>query len=665
MTTSAPVHLALFIGSQPAIAPAWLHFFSSVGIKIAGAADAKEGVQALRESCFSLVLIDQSIDDKTEQRLRAEAISMAREGFAMPSIFRWPAMEKAACETAELSDTFLDLVIENMPSMITVKDARNLKIVRFNRAGEKLIGMDRKQILGKTDYEIYPKHQAEFFTRNDRFVADFGEIVDVEEEPIESAGNGTRILHTKKIPIMDAAGKPMYVLAISEDVTERKKAEEERMRLLREQTELEVKESSARRAAFLAEASTILSSNLDFRSCLNKMARLAVPAIADWAVVTLRDEGTKVETVAMIHRNSTKEVLLRAVVESYRKNADDPLNVRADLLAGRSSFLPFLTDETMREVAGTEELFALWKEVGCRSVLIVPIVARGKVFGSFCLVSCEASRRFRQEDLLVAEELGRRAGTALDNAMLYDTAKKAVEVRDNFLSIASHELKTPLTSLKLQIQTFKRRVNPDEGTAPSPKCLQDMLVRSEVQINRLARLIDDLLDVSRIEAGKLMIFPARVSLNRLIEESLAAFQEEARAANCQITFFAEQEIHLTCDPFRMEQVFGNLLTNAFKYGRGCPIEISLRKTAEGIFFEVRDHGMGIRSERLGQIFERFERAETHQGIAGLGLGLFIVRNIVQAHGGSVSVQSSVGEGSCFRVQIPGGEAQPLAKQASA
>ncbi|RZA09846.1 MAG: PAS domain S-box protein [Proteobacteria bacterium] len=650
MTAPAP-RIVLFINEDCIQAP-WFALLATLGLTPRHVKCGESLARALREESVVFVLVPEEMEPAAYEKISVAAAA-ARPAPPVLKIPRSPsAFSVPAGALPELGGFFLNQLIEQLPNVVFVKDAKTLRYLRFNRAGETLLGLKSAELIGRRDSDLFPPHQAAHFLATDQAALQKGCISELEEEPVDTRHRGTRLFHTKKIPIYDAQGEAIYILGISEDITDHRQAEIAKLHLLKEQAEMEVRESAARRLAFLAEASTLLASSLDYRRSFQKMARVAVPALADWTAAVLREEEGPGRVVAAVHRNGSKETCLRELLQSYFGDPNELLGIRGALRAGKSYFAPFVSQDNLRELAGSEERFEALNGVGCRSILLVPIVARGKIYGSLCFVAASAARIFRQEDLVVAEELGRRAGTAIDNALLYETARQAVEVRDNFLSIASHELKTPITSLKLHIQMTKRRISAAPNVSPDPVKLLEAMDRSEQQINRLSRLVDDLLDVSRIEAGRLNLFPERVNISSLLTDIVERYRDQGAAAGCELKYEGASDIFADCDPFRLDQVLVNLVTNAFKYGSGKPVTVVAVQDTEGLSIQVRDQGMGIRPERIGRIFERFERAELHAGIAGLGLGLFIVRSIVEAHGGSVTVSSRAGEGSCFTVRLP-------------
>ncbi len=231
----------------------------------------------------------------------------------------------------------------------------------------------------------------------------------------------------------------------------------------------------------------------------------------------------------------------------------------------------------------------------------------------------------------------------------------AVRMRDDFMSIVSHELKTPLNTLILEVQLRKLQLSRNNFTAFSEERLRNMVDKDERQIQSLIRLIDDMLDVSRIRTGKLSIRPSRTDLSQLVGNVVENFSAQMEACGCELRLERNEPIAGVWDAFRIEQVLANLLTNAMRYGAGKPVQVSVTSCTEGACIEVRDHGIGISPKSLERIFCQFERAEGSEGSAGLGLGLFIADQIVRAHNGRIQVQSEEGQGSQFRVLLPLGE----------
>lgn len=380
---------------------------------------------------------------------------------------------KMTQQALEQQENFLETVLDNIPDMIFVKEAESLRFLKFNKAGEDLIGFNRDELIGKNDYDLFPKNQADHFTTYDREMFKNRKVVEIPEEPIETRYKGVRTLHTKKIPLYDAEGKPLYLVGISEDITEKLLTEEIKNKMYHEQ-----------------------------------VARLEV--------------------------------------------------------------------------------------------------------------------------------------------------EKLLEARDEFISIASHELKSPLSSLKLQAQMLRRNIALGKEDAYSPEKINQMLELTEKQVQRLDRLVNDMLDVSRIRTGKLAIDRTKVNLFDLILDVMNRMKTQFLQLECGLPTFrySSDKVIGMWDQMRIEQVLVNLLTNAIRYGKNRPVEIRLSQTKEHAQFSVHDQGIGIAEGQMEKIFERFVRAINPSEVSGLGLGLFISLQIVEAHGGKMWVESKVDVGSTFYVQLP-------------
>ncbi|HWE26795.1 MAG TPA: GAF domain-containing sensor histidine kinase, partial [Polyangia bacterium] len=285
-----------------------------------------------------------------------------------------------------------------------------------------------------------------------------------------------------------------------------------------------------------------------------------------------------------------------------------------------------------------------------RSILCLPIVRRNVMTGMFYLENRLIAGAFSAERLAVLELLATQTAISVDNSRLYASSQEAIRVRDDFLSIASHEMNTPLTPLTLWIQKLKKMLA--KGTTLDAHRLPLLLDTIDRQLGRMTRLVAGLLDVSRINAGKLQMHAEEVDLVALAYGVIDRHAAESQIAGCETSVRADGPIVGRCDPLRIEQVLTNLLANAIKYAPGTPITIALERRGEWAVIAVRDQGIGIASENFVRIFDRFERVASVQNIGGLGLGLFISRQIVEAHGGTLRVESEVGHGATFVVELP-------------
>jgi signal transduction histidine kinase len=396
---------------------------------------------------------------------------------------------------------------------------------------------------------------------------------------------------------------------------------------------------------FLGDASAALAASIDYPATLAAVSRLAVGSLADWCVVDAFEEG-QARRVAAAHVDPEKEKLLRELRERQ-----DRLHAPIQALEMRASARPVLVPDAqeseMRRYLSDPETMRLAQEIGVGSCMILPLRASERLLGSMTLVSRPGGRRYDELDLALGEELARRAAMALDSARLYREAREAVRVRDDFLSIASHELNTPIAALQLSIEGL-------EQTQTLPGAVSERLVRLVTrQSRRLGTLVRELLSVAELQAGRLRVVRTTVDLSRVARELCEELAAELARARCVVTVRAPAPVEGQWDRTRLDQVVHNLLSNAMKYGAGHPVTITVDQSSPGTArLVVEDQGIGIDPERLRHVFGRFERAVPASNYGGLGLGLYIVREIVNALGGTVSVKSATGAGSTFTVELP-------------
>lgn len=300
-----------------------------------------------------------------------------------------------------------------------------------------------------------------------------------------------------------------------------------------------------------------------------------------------------------------------------------------------------------------------------RSYLAVSVVSqRGEVIGGLFLGHPEPGV-FTEDAEKIVEGLAAQAAIAMDNARLYQKLQESVRARDEFLSIASHELKTPLTSLTLQTQLRHRQLRKGQLEFFEADKLAAYFESDSRQLTKINRLIDDMLDISRIRTGRLELTLEKTDLAKLVRETIERMRPQLADVCCDVTLSASHEVWIELDSFRIEQVMMNLLTNAMKYGKGKPVEVAVEAAASplsGAVIKVRDQGIGIKENDQRRIFSRFERAVSHKEISGLGLGLAIAKDMVEAHGGTITVESAPNKGSTFIVTLPAAPSVPSQNQ---
>jgi PAS domain S-box-containing protein len=427
-------------------------------------------------------------------------------------------------------------------------------------------------------------------------------------------------------PLPEANGSARRLVCVIDDVTEQRRAVEQQR--------------------FLAQASELLLGSLDFTETLASVARLAAPTLADWcAVYVAEDDELKLLEVA--HAEEARAAQARELLSAppgKRGLLHEVLRTRSPRLISE------VTQEMLAANARGEQLELLRKS-GLRSAMVLPLVSRGAGLGVLLFGSAESNRRFDDSDLRAAADLAERAALAIDNARLYSGAQAAITLRDDFLSIASHELRTPLTALQLQLAGMLRWPREKLEAAGADK-MQAHLKRVDRQVRRLSSLVESLLDVARISRGIIELHREPFDLGEMARELVGRFAEESAAAGCELILQIDGEVRGSWDRLRLEQVVTNLFSNALKYGRGHPVTLGVSQQGGRARLSVQDGGIGIPLERQGQIFDRFERAVSSREYGGLGLGLYIARQILDAHGGSVRVESEPGKGARFTVELP-------------
>jgi len=430
---------------------------------------------------------------------------------------------------------------------------------------------------------------------------------------------------------MREGGRHIGSVSTFVDITERQRAEEAQH--------------------FLLEASVQLAELLDVRGTLERVARLAVPQLARWCVVDMVDDAGTIHAAAAVHQEPEKQAALRTLSELHPPESHSASPTVQVLRTGRPLLAPEATRALLHLGEHDPECRELLRRLGARTALALPLTVRGQTLAALLLVSDKPGFQYGQHELALAEELARRGAVAMDNARLYLQSRQAVRLREDFLSVASHELHTPLTPLRLHLQTLQRALASScDGESAARLMLK--VDKALAQVKRLSLLVDDLLDVSRLTAGRLRLQWEQVDLVELTRELLERFSEQARAADCALHLSAQGYIVGHWDRMRLEQVLTNLVTNALKYGQGHPVEIHLEASGAQASWSIRDHGIGIAPEDLDRIFGRFERAVPTRKYGGLGLGLYISREIIRAHGGDIRVESWPGQGSLFTAELP-------------
>jgi signal transduction histidine kinase/ActR/RegA family two-component response regulator len=404
---------------------------------------------------------------------------------------------------------------------------------------------------------------------------------------------------------------------------------------------------------FLCEAGELLSSSLDSQSTLARLTRLLVPRLADYCVVHL--DGYSAEEVPIAHVDPAKVEVLRKVLRLFPPQGSH--SHQEAVRTGKSILFESAPAGLLEGIAKTPEHLTLMRRLAPCSWLVVPLQIKTSMFGSITLARSDSGRHYTQSDLLLAEDLARRAAAAIDNARLYELsrterarAEAATRTKDEFVAMVSHELRTPLNVIMGWVRLLR------SGTL-SEQTREQALEVVERNANAQSQLVADLLDISRVITGKIRIDPAQVDLanllNLVVED--ARFALEAKRLELHVDFTGEATV-MRGDAERLRQVVWNLLLNAVKFTpKGGDIWLTLRRVDSDLELVVRDSGMGIAPEVLPYIFENFRQSDskTTRAHGGLGIGLSIAKHLVDLHGGSIGARSDgLGQGASFTVRLP-------------
>ncbi|HEY0606591.1 MAG TPA: PAS domain S-box protein [Herpetosiphonaceae bacterium] len=523
--------------------------------------------------------------------------------------------------------------VENTPLGLIEWD-QHFHALRWSQGAERIFGWQAHEVLGKSPSEWQFVHP-----EDDEVVAQvIAQMMGgVELRTVTTNRNFTkdgRVIYCVwySSALLNSAGNPVSVLSLVEDVTARRQAEES--------------------LRFLAEASAILASSLDYEKTLATLAHLVVPSRADWCSIDMVVGDGIVRSLVVAHKDPAKVAVAQQVHQHYPYNPNAAYGIGRVMRTGKSDMLAEVTDEVFVTSARSPEHLARLRASGIISYMCVPLIARQRILGVLTFISSESGRRYTEADLALAEDLAQRAAIAVDNSRLYQESQEGILARDEFLSIASHELKTPITSLQLQAQSLIRNAKKGGLSSIGQERLLHKLDLITQQTERLTKLTNDLLDVARIRAGRIEMRLEEIDLTQAVREVVLRFEDQIEAAGCSLALDAEPGAMISADRIRLEQVVTNLLSNAIKYGAGQPIEIAVETTATSARLMIRDHGIGIAPDHLERIFVRFERAVSSRNYGGLGLGLYIARQIVESLGGSIQVTSELGVGSTFVVILP-------------
>ncbi|HEX6974637.1 MAG TPA: ATP-binding protein [Vicinamibacterales bacterium] len=537
---------------------------------------------------------------------------------------------------ARLRSGEFDALFDVLPMGIGVATDRECRHIRVNRAFAEQLGIRPHD---NASLSAPDEERPAFRVERD------GIEVPAEDLPMQHAArtgeevtaceldvihpDGRRVsLFECAVPLFDEDGNVAGSVGIVVDITERRRTEQEQR--------------------FLAEASRVLTSSLDYDATLRTLSELAVPMLGDYCAVDVtRDDGT-FERVTLVTGDHGKQQVAEALRRYPPRLTVDSPAARA-ILSGETIVFDDCPPDVIARSAQSDDHRMLLEEFGARSFMMLPLRARGRTLG-LLTVGGWSPRRYDARDKRLGADVAARAALALDNALLYRHAQDANRVKDDFLATLSHELRTPLNALLGWTLVLKTHGLDD---AARRRALESIERNAHAQ----AVLINDLLDVSRVITGKLRVEVAPLDLSAVVLAAVDAVRPALRARDIQLGLALTAEgVQVLGDRDRLQQVIWNLLSNAVKFTpRSGRVDVSVEDARGAVHIVVRDTGIGIDPAFLPHVFERFRQGDssTTRAQGGLGLGLAIVRHLVDLHGGTVSVKSDgVGLGATFTVTLP-------------
>jgi PAS domain S-box-containing protein len=572
------------------------------------------------------------------------------------------AAAQQAKASAELASARLEAVLRQMPSGVVLAEAPSGRMILSNDQFQAIWRRPPPAAGEISQYHEYPARHPDgrpYRTEEWPLVRSLtGETVRGEEIEIVRGDGSRGVIIVSSAPIKADDGQILAAVAIFDDITERRTREDER--------------------AFLSDASRALASSLDYHETLRSLVSLAVPRIADWcAVDVLEDDG--IQRLGVAHWDPSKERLAHEVAERWPADPGAASGVPQVLRTGEPELIPEIPQELLEASARDEEHLRILRELGLRSGMIVPMIARGRTLGAITLVAAESGRVYDAGDLRFAEQLATRAAIAVDNARLYQQAERARadavlasheaeaanRAKSDFLATMSHEIRTPINAIMGYTELLEM------GTAgPINEAQRAQLERVRSSSKHLLMLIEDVLDLAKVEAGRLEVGTDRVAAVDAIAEAIALLGPQAEDS--------EISIHDLCaddggavyvgDADRVRQILVNLLSNAVKFTDpggeirvrcGSASEPETRLVARGggpwTYIRVEDTGVGIAPDELEGVFRPFVQAETGltRTKGGTGLGLSISRQLARLMGGDLTATSKVAAGSTFTLWLPG------------
>jgi PAS domain S-box-containing protein len=534
-------------------------------------------------------------------------------------------------EANERLRSVVDYVVDGI---VTIDDRG--KIASWNRSAERIFGYSAEQMIGQNISQLMPEPHR---SQHDGHLANYSQtgiakVIGINREMAAQRKDGSVFPIDLAVSEYVLQGKRLFT-GIIRDITERKRADE--------------------RTKFLVNATNLLASVVDSSSLLSRVAKLPVPLFADWCIVDLCGPRPEIDAGcvrkwAVHHTDAEQKTILRRLKKHLPSSFGSGSLVGGVIRHGKSRLVADAVNPFEYAEPLTPEDRDLLCGLDSQSMICVPLATHRVTFGAITFVLTGTSRRYCEEDLAAAEDFAQRASIAIENSRLYEEVKEADRRKDEFLATLAHELRNPLAPVRNALE-IARTPGIDGGVAEKALTVIDR------QVDHMVRLVDDLLDLSRLMRGKIQLRPERLLLRDVIARSIETARPliDSHGHKLEVSV-PKGPVALFADPVRLEQIISNLLDNAAKYTeRGGLIKLRAKARGDEVIIKVRDTGIGIDPELLPHLFDLFRQAESslERSRGGLGIGLTLVRRLVDIHGGKVEARSDgPGTGAEFIVRLP-------------
>jgi len=552
------------------------------------------------------------------------------------NLFRDVTERQHQQEALRVSREWFSTALRSIGDAVIATDARG-QVTFLNPVAEALTGWSLQEATGQPlprVFAIQDEQTREPVRSPVDLVIERGAVIGLANHTLLTSRDGREIaIDDSAAPIRTNDGSLAGVVLVFRDVTAERRA--------------------ADRREFLSRATVELNSSLDYTTTLATVARLAVPRMADWCAVDVVEDG-ELRRLAVAHVDPSK---IAFVEELQRRYPTDPRSGRGTaniLKTGKAEMIAEIPQALIEAAARDDHHLRLLRELELHSYIGVPMASTAGTFGAITLVTAESKRVYTAEDLEFARALADRAALAVEHARLFRAAERAKSeaehanrTKDDFLAMLGHELRNPLAPIVTAVDLMRQRPHADHTRER---------LTIERQVKHVVRLVDDLLDVSRIVHGRITLARERVELDHVVREALELAGPLIGERRHDVAVRVEPGLAVLADPVRLIQVLSNLLMNAAKYTEpGGHISIGVERAGSEVLLRISDDGMGIAPDMLSRIFELFVQAPQtiDRSRGGLGLGLPIVQSLVRSFGGTVSAESpGPGHGSRFVVRLP-------------